>query len=157
MGSDRYHWDLVSDGDSCPAKLAAANAKIMELEREIAQFRAAAAADEERVRSVVREAAMAELTERKLYIVKPQQPTMGEIALEAYGHGKSCDAVALQGDDLQAQLDAIASRAAKQLASAAVRLSDNDRRVLIELSGHMKLTAAEQSLIDRLLATRITS
>lgn len=39
MGSDRYHWDLVSNDDSCPARLAAANAKIAELERELADAR----------------------------------------------------------------------------------------------------------------------
>ena len=55
------------------------------------------------------------LTERKLYIVKPQHPTMGEIALEVYGFGQACDAVALQGDDLQALLLEIGTRCAETL------------------------------------------
>lgn len=50
------------------------------------------------------------LNERNLHIVKPQHPTMGEVALEAYGFGKACDAVALQGDDLQSLLSEIGAR-----------------------------------------------
>lgn len=55
------------------------------------------------------------LNERKLYIVKPQPPTMGEVALEAYGFGKACDAVALQGAELQALLSEIGGRCAALL------------------------------------------
>jgi len=84
---------------------------------ELQRHRAALAADKERVCSVVREAAGATLNERKLFIVMPQAPTMSEIALEAYGHGRACDAVALQGEELQAVLAAIADRAAEQLAT----------------------------------------
>lgn len=94
--------------------------------KELQRHRAAVAADEERVRAVVREAAGVLLIERKLYVVRPQHPTMGEIALEAYGHGRACDAVALLGDELATLLDAIATRAAKQLATSAVRLSSDD-------------------------------
>lgn len=83
---------------------------------ELQRRRSAQAADRERVRQVVAAAALALLHERTMYIVKPQHPTMGEIALEAYGHGKACDAVALLGDDLQAVLDEIADRVADQLA-----------------------------------------
>jgi hypothetical protein len=53
------------------------------------------------------------LSERHLYIVKPQQPALGEIALEHYGFGRACDAVALQGDDLQALLAEIEVRCAE--------------------------------------------
>jgi hypothetical protein len=55
------------------------------------------------------------LTEHKLFIVKPQHPTMGEIALEAYGFGKACDAVAIQGDELQALLLEIGTRCSETL------------------------------------------
>lgn len=72
------------------------------------------------VRAVVRAASVALLDERMLYIVKPQQPTMNEIALEAYGIQKACDAVALQGDDLHEVLDAIASGVAEKLTGRAV-------------------------------------
>lgn len=72
------------------------------------------------VRALVREAAVALLDERKLYIVRPQQPTMNDIVLEAYGHGRACDAVALQGDDLHAVLSEIASRIAEKLAGRVV-------------------------------------
>lgn len=60
------------------------------------------------------------LDERKLFIVRPQHPTMGEVALEAYGFGKACDAVALQGDDLQALLLEIGARCAAILQSTSV-------------------------------------
>jgi hypothetical protein len=55
------------------------------------------------------------LSERKLFIVKPQHPTMAEVALEFYGFGKPCDAVALQGDDLQSLLSEIGTRCAASL------------------------------------------
>lgn len=55
------------------------------------------------------------LTERKLYIVKPEHPGFGAIAMEAYGFGKACDAVALQGDDLAAFLAEIGARCAELL------------------------------------------
>lgn len=109
---------------------------------------------EERVREVVRDAADALLDERKLYIVKPQTPTMNEIVLEAYGHGRACDAVALQGDDLQAVLTEIATRAAKELAGATVALNDQERAQLGELLGDGvadDYPAACQA-IDRLLS-----
>ena len=83
--------------------------------RELQQLRSAKAADRERVGSVVADVIGNELVERKLYIVKPQQPTMGEIALEAYGHGRACDAVALLGDDLQTLLSAMSKRVADEL------------------------------------------
>lgn len=60
--------------------------------------------------NMISEAIRTILIERKLYIVKPQHPTMGEIALEAYGFGRACDAVALQGDDLQSLLLEIGTR-----------------------------------------------
>ncbi len=55
------------------------------------------------------------LTERTLFVVKPQHPTMGEVALEHYGFGKACDAVALQGDDLAALLSDIGARCAAEI------------------------------------------
>jgi len=66
---------------------------------------------------MIREVIHATLNEHKLYIVKPQHPTMGEIALEAYGFGKACDAVALEGDDLQLLLLEIGARCAKILSA----------------------------------------
>lgn len=60
--------------------------------------------------ATITEVICAVLNERKLYIVKPQHPTMGEVALEAYGFGRACDAVALQGDDLNSLLTDIAER-----------------------------------------------
>jgi hypothetical protein len=63
--------------------------------------------------NTISETIRAVLSERKLHVVKPQPPTMGEIALEAYGFGKACDAVALQGDDLQALLSEIGARCAE--------------------------------------------
>jgi len=117
----------------------------------------ARAADEERVRSVVREAIDAELTERKLYVVKPHQQTMNEIVLHAYGHQQACDAVALQGDDLQSLLTAIATRAAKQLATAAVRLSDDEvKQLRHHIEDHKVTCGYSCSIIERLLATRST-
>jgi hypothetical protein len=68
-----------------------------------------------RAANTISEVIFAVLNERKLYIVKPQHPTMGEVALEAYGFGKACDAVALQGDDLQALLLEIGVRCAEIL------------------------------------------
>jgi len=65
--------------------------------------------------NMISEVIGAVLNERNLYIVKPQHPTMGEVALEAYGFGKACDAVALQGDDLQALLSEIGARCAALL------------------------------------------
>jgi hypothetical protein len=65
--------------------------------------------------NLISEAICAVLSERKLYIVKPQHPTMGEVALEAYGFGRACDAVALQGDDLQVLLSEIGARCADLL------------------------------------------
>lgn len=65
--------------------------------------------------NMISEVICAVLTERKLYIVRPQHPTMGEIALEAYGFGQACDAVALQGDDLQSLLLEIGTRCAETL------------------------------------------
>lgn len=68
----------------------------------------------------ITEATCAALDERKLYIVRPQHPTMGEVALEFYGFGKACDAVALQGDDLTAFgarcAEILSARAAKERA-----------------------------------------
>lgn len=93
---------------------------------EIRRHRADLTADEERVRSVVRDV----VTE----VAIDWSPKLSAVTLPMLA-------------------DAIATRAAEQLASAAVRLSANDRQVLNELSGHMKLTATEQSLLDRLLAT----
>src|SRR5678816_3291791 len=93
----------------------ATDSEIREMASQLVGFMTAQATSAERVRSVVREAIMALLSERKLYIVEPQPPTMGEIALEAYGFGKACDAVALQGDELQALLATIADRIASQL------------------------------------------
>lgn len=58
----------------------------------------------------ITEAITAVLNERGLYVVKPQHPTMGEVALEVYGFGQACDAVALQGDDLDALLVEVANR-----------------------------------------------
>lgn len=130
MGTDRFHWDLVSDDNECPALLAAANAKIVELNSELTALYSAQAASEDRVREVVRDAIRGELDDRKLYVVRLHQPTIGEMALEAYGHGKACDAVALQGDGLQALLDAIATRAARQLAGVVVGLSEDERGLL---------------------------
>lgn len=94
---------------------------IRDMAGELLRHRAAITADKERVRQVVRDVADALLTERTLFIVRPQQPTMNEIALEAYGHGRSCDAVALQGEELQAVLEVVANRCAEQLATSAVR------------------------------------
>jgi len=64
---------------------------------------------------IISETIFAVLTERKLYIVKPQHPTMGEIALEAYGFGKACDAVALLDDALQSLLTEIGTRCAERM------------------------------------------
>ena len=61
------------------------------------------------------------LNERKLFIVRPQTPTMGEIALEAYGHGRACDAVAPQGVDLQTLLSEIGTRICDALNARAAR------------------------------------
>jgi hypothetical protein len=55
------------------------------------------------------------LRERNLYIVRPQNPTMSEIALEAYGYGRACDAAAILGDDLQTLLTEIGERCAGEL------------------------------------------
>lgn len=77
------------------------------------------------------------LTERKLYIVRPEHPTMGAIALEAYGFGKACDAVALQGNDLAALLADIGARCAEALAARATTtctadtITDADLRHLV--------------------------
>lgn len=124
--------------------------------RELQNHRAVAAADKERVRSVVREAALALLDERKLYIVAPQPPTMGEVALEAYGFGKACDAVALQGDDLQALLAAIADRAAEQLAGATACLSAGDVAPLrAARDSYARIVRLDYvALFDRLLAAQ---
>lgn len=97
---------------------------------ELQRHRAAQAASKERLRCVVEASTLALLTERNLYIVKPYQPTMGEIALEAYGHGRACDAAALLGDDLRAVLAAIATRVAEQLATPAV-LSAEERAAIL--------------------------
>lgn len=67
------------------------------------------------VSNVISEVIGALLRERNLYIVRPQQPTMSEIALEAYGHGRACDAAAILGDDLQALLTEIGERCAGEL------------------------------------------
>lgn len=64
---------------------------------------------------IISEVIFSILTERKLYIVKPQHPTMGEVALEFYGFGKPCDAVALQAEDLQSLLLEIGNRCAEAL------------------------------------------
>jgi hypothetical protein len=40
MGSDRFHWDLVSDGDTTRADLAAVKVKLVEAERERDELRA---------------------------------------------------------------------------------------------------------------------
>lgn len=40
MGSDRYSWELVSDGNQEPAQLAASRARVAELEAEIAALKA---------------------------------------------------------------------------------------------------------------------
>jgi hypothetical protein len=71
----------------------------------------------------ISEVICAVLDERKLYIVKPQHPTMGEIALEAYGFDRACDAVALRGDDLQSLLLEIGSRCASILNARAAKES----------------------------------
>ncbi len=65
--------------------------------------------------NVIAETIRALLTERTLFVVKPQHPTMGEVALEHYGFGKACDAVALQGDDLAALLSDIGARCAAEI------------------------------------------
>jgi len=116
---------------------------------EIRRRRAAQTSSAERVRSVVRESTLALLDERKLYVVKPQQPTMGEIALEAYGHGRACDAVALQGDDLRDAADAIADRVASQLAVPA--LSAEDRDVALRMRKSIQHTGEFTAFLDRLL------
>lgn len=111
---------------------------------------------EERVREVVRDAAVALLDERKLYIVKLVQPTMNDIVLEVYGHGRACDAAALQGEDLQAVLAAIATRAAKELAGHVVALSQPDRVRLRRVRDLLRQQPVhwdlEEALLDRLLA-----
>ncbi len=107
-------WDGVNAGQTHGVLVRAA--------KELLECREAQSAGAERVRSVVREAATAMLDERKLYIVRPQKPTMNEIVLEAYGHGRACDAVALQGDDLQVVLADLADRVADQLLGPVARL-----------------------------------
>lgn len=49
MGSDRYSWELVSDGNQEPAQLAAAHARIAELEAENAALRAGLKARDETI------------------------------------------------------------------------------------------------------------
>jgi hypothetical protein len=73
------------------------------------------------VSRVISEVIGAILRERNLYIVKPQSPTMGEIALEAYGHGRACDAAAILGDDLQALLAEIGERCASELSKESAK------------------------------------
>lgn len=48
MGSDRFSWDLVSDGDTTRADLAACKAKLADAEAELQRHRAAVAADQMR-------------------------------------------------------------------------------------------------------------
>lgn len=128
MGVDRI-FELRDELEQCPAKLAAANARIAGLERELAGLRAAVAANEERVRGVVREAVVAVLS---------RLPTN-------------------TGDENYAPLaDAIATRAAKQLATADVRLSDGEDNHLGELLCEPcinKYPLARQA-IERLITTR---
>jgi hypothetical protein len=53
MSGDRYHFDLVGDGDDPRAELAAARAKIVELEREVATYRSALATVADRVKTAI--------------------------------------------------------------------------------------------------------
>lgn len=50
------------------------------------------------------------LNERKLVVVRPEHPTLGAIALEAFGFGKTCDAIVISGDDFSELLATIATR-----------------------------------------------
>jgi len=68
------------------------------------------------------------LAERKLYVVRPEPPTMGAIALEAYVFGRACDATALQGAELDALLEEIGARCAEAL-DAKERVADDGERV----------------------------
>lgn len=77
--------------------------------------------------ATIHEAIDAFLTERKLFVVRPQHPTMGEVALEHYGFGRACDAVALQGDDLQGLLAEIGDRCAAALVSSGLPVSRGAR------------------------------
>lgn len=123
---------------------------------EIQRRRAEQAAGRGHVELVVSETINAELDERKLYVVKPQHPTMGEIALEAYGHGRACDAVAFQGDDLQALLSTVARRVADRLSVPV--LSEEERAVLVGVRSSIHSSTAEVEvskmllLLDRLIA-----
>lgn len=139
MGSDRSHWERVSDGDSSRADLAAANVKIAEMAREMGQIqteleqsRSARAASAERVRDVVAEAAIAVL--ERAGIKEPHS---------------SSDA------------DAIATRAAEQLATAAVGLSAEERGAILRMRGRISEMppmgngdeVALSAVLERLLAS----
>ena len=106
---------------------------------ELRDLRAARAADEERVRSVVREAVLQ--------------------AFEAYDHGYNANRAEM--------VDHAAARAAKQLATAAVRLSEDDLRGMqlirlhLDEAGHdwregtaLADVQLARLFLDRLLATR---
>lgn len=99
---------------------------------EIRRHRAAKAADEERVRSVVREAMVAALT------------TAEWRALNLIG--------VTHFDQVVPLADTIADRAAKQLASAAVRLTPEERAQLRHhIAAHKATHAYSCSLIGKLL------
>lgn len=159
LHADRERYDRANrivEARSCELEIAEATRALAIINRRAteAEDQRAATLTEERVREVVRSAATALLEERKLYIVKTQQPSMNDIVLEAYGHGRACDAIALQGDDLQAVLDAIATRAAKELAGAVVALDAQERAQLTAMldDGAASDYPAAYQAILRLLA-----
>jgi chromosome segregation ATPase len=140
MGVDRY-WEAQDALQECPAKLAAAEARIVELERERDEalelaanvnrerheLQAARADDEERVRSVVERAAAA--------VLGPNGPTC---------------------NDWSSAAAAIATRAAKQLATAAPVINDQERNHLTELLSECTVDdyPAARQAIERFLAAR---
>jgi hypothetical protein len=98
------------------------------LVREVRASRAARAADEERVRSVVREAAWEQFCMH--------------------------DNESIVNADWIEIRDAIATRAAKQLATAPLRLSESDRDVMLRMRKSIQYDGEFTNMLDRLLATR---
>lgn len=100
--------------------------RVSDLVDEIRRHRSALAADRERVRSVVREA-----------------------MTQAYANGRGLNSYAA------ADLDAIATRAAEQLATALVGLSEEDRVRLRNIADLLRKQPVcwdmEAALLDRLL------
>lgn len=147
MGVDRY-WEAQDELQQCPAKLAAANARIAELERDISAFRARVEASERIV---------AGMTRARDEMLSAQ--TLDEERVRKIVLGILFDL--LPGDAMVDLADAIANRAARQLAGTAVRLDDQQladvSNAISDLErgsrGRMPYDLTVRDILLRLLAT----